>query len=101
SPVPSFGPPAPPLRLPDTVTRTTPAPGRLFVRLSSFHGYRYAAMQRDRLAALRPEIVAVQPGGVQEFRVRLGPFATISEADAMLDRALAAGVTEARIVVDE
>jgi rare lipoprotein A len=92
--------PTPPLRLPETVTQTTPDPGNLWVQLGSFLGYRYAAMQHARLAALHPQIVAGETEGQQEFRVRLGPFATISEADAALDEAIEAGVTGARIVVE-
>jgi rare lipoprotein A len=93
-------PVAPPLRLPETVTQTTPDPGSLWVQAGSFLGRRYAAMQRARLAALHPQIVTGQTAGQQEFRVRLGPFATISEADAALDQAIAAGVPDARIVVE-
>jgi rare lipoprotein A len=93
-------PTAPSIRLPESVTQTTPDPGSLWVQIGSFLGYRYAAMQRDRLAALNPQVVTGEIAGQQEFRVRLGPFATISEADAALDQALAAGVPDARIVVE-
>ena len=93
-------PAAPPLRLPETVTQTTPDPGSLWVQVGSFLGRRYAAMQRTRLGALHLQILTGQTAGQQEFRVRLGPFATISEADAALDRAIAAGVPDARIVVE-
>jgi rare lipoprotein A len=93
-------PPAPPLRLPETVTQTTSNPGSLWVQVGTFVGHRYAAMQRARLAPLHPQIVTGQTDGQQEFRVRLGPFATISDADAALDRAIAAGVPDARIVVE-
>ena len=55
-----------PMRLPESVTQTLPAPGRLWVQLSSFQGYRYAAIQRARLVNLNPEIVAGQHGGEQE-----------------------------------
>jgi rare lipoprotein A len=91
---------APPLHLPETVTQTAPDPGSLWVQVGSFLGYRYAAMQRARLADLHPQIVSGETAGQQEFRVRLGPFATISEADAALDQAIAAGVPDARIVVE-
>ena len=91
---------APPLRLPETMTLTIPAPGALWVRLGSFQSYRYAAIQHARLSVLHPEIVAAEQGGQQEFRVRLGPFATISQADAALDQAIGAGVTDAHIAVE-
>jgi len=54
---------------------------------------------RDR-SFLHPEIDSVRDGDQQEFRVRIGPFATLSEADAVLDQAIGAGVTNARIVVE-
>lgn len=88
---------APPLRLPEAVTQGPADPGQLFVALSGFHGYRYAAVQRAQFGGT---IEAVSSGGEEEFRVRLGPFATISEADAALTRAIGAGVPDARIVVE-
>jgi len=93
-------PAAPPMRLPETVTQTALVPSSLWVQVGSFLGYRYAAIQRARLAALHPQIVTGETAGQQEFHVRLGPFATIPEADAALGQALAAGVPDARIVVE-
>ena len=90
----------PPLRLPATVTQIPPAPGQLYVWLSAFQGYRFAAMQRARLGFLHPEIESVRDGDQQEFRARIGPIATLSAADAVLDQAIGAGVTNARIVVE-
>ncbi|HEY6432120.1 MAG TPA: RlpA-like double-psi beta-barrel domain-containing protein [Acetobacteraceae bacterium] len=92
--------PVPVLRLPETVTQTVPDPGSLWVQLATFQSHRYAAVERARLAGLDPEIVAAPVDGQQEFRVRLGPFATISQADAALDRAIAAGVPDPRITVE-
>jgi rare lipoprotein A len=93
-------PAAPPLKLPETVTQTAPDPGQLWIALGTFLGRRYAAMQRARLAFLHPGIEPVFADGQQEYRVRIGPFATLSDADAALDQAISAGVTDARIVVE-
>jgi rare lipoprotein A len=89
-----------PMRMPETVSQTSPAPGGLWIQLGSFHSYRYAALQRARLPGLHAEILAAEQGGQQEYRVRLGPFATVSQADAALDQAIRAGVTDARIVIE-
>ncbi len=90
----------PPPRLPEIVTQTVAASGTLWVELAAFQAYRYAAIERARLASLNPEIVAAEQNGQQEFRVRLGPFATIAEADAALNQAINAGVPDPHIVVD-
>ncbi len=96
-------PPAPatvPLRLDGTVTQGPPRPGRLWVRLDTFESYQYAAMQRARVAGLSPHIQAVFDGRKQAFRVMLGPFPGVAAADSALDRAIAAGVSDARIVIE-
>lgn len=89
-----------PARLPETLTQEAVYPGRLMVRLGLFEEYRYAALQRARVGSLRPEIVQVGNRRQRQFRVELGPFATVAQAEAAQDQALAAGVPDARIVVD-
>lgn len=90
---------APPLRLPESVTQVAPDPGQLFVELSSFQNYQYAAMQRARVAELGATLVSQNENGAQLFRVMIGPFTTVPQADSVLDQVIAAGVTDARIVV--
>ena len=92
--------PAVPLRLPEAVTAVTPSPGQLWILLSSFHQYKYALMQRQRLAGLPGEVEVTSQGGAQEYRARLGPFATVSEADSALAEAIRAGMADARIAVE-
>jgi rare lipoprotein A len=92
--------PAPPMRLPESVTQVAPDPGRLFIRLSSFQSYQYAAMQRARVAGLGANVVNLTENGAQVFRVMVGPLSTVQQADSVLDQVLAAGVTDARIVVE-
>ncbi len=81
-----------------SVTQEPPAPGQLYVRLSRFTDLRYAARQ----AALVPGAHLANPheSGPASFRSRSGPFATVGEADAALDQAIRAGVSDARIVVE-
>jgi rare lipoprotein A len=88
------------LRLPETVTQAAPDPGSLFVRLGTFQSFAYANSQRARLAGLGARIVSTRQGRLQTHRVIVGPFTTVRQADAALDQALLAGVTDARIVVE-
>jgi rare lipoprotein A len=88
------------LLVPGAVTQVSPSPGRLWVRLGTFQTYEYAAHQRARVAALKPSIAAVAQGRSRLFRVMIGPLASVAQADQVLDQALAAGVTDARIVVE-
>jgi rare lipoprotein A len=88
------------LRLPEVVTQGPPEPGRLWVRLDTFEDYRYAAMQRTKVSRLSPDIVSFRAGRVEEFRVQVGPISSVATADAVLGQALAAGIPDARIVVE-
>jgi rare lipoprotein A len=93
-------PPAPPMRLPETVIQTSPRPGLLMVRLDIFDDYRYAAAQRARMAAAGARIVSIVQGRTHRFEVEIGPLPDVARADAVLDQALAAGIPDARIVVE-
>lgn len=88
------------VQLDGTVTQESPHPGRLWVRLDTFQSYEYAAMQRAKLIGLAPRIESVFDNREQSFRVMLGPFSDVAAADSALDRAIAAGVSDARIVVE-
>jgi rare lipoprotein A len=88
------------LRLPETVTQAAPDPGNLFVRLGTFQTFAYADIQRAQVARLGARIVGTREGRVQTYRVIVGPFTTVAQADAALDQVLLAGVTDARIVVE-
>jgi rare lipoprotein A len=86
-------------RLPETLTQASPNPGSLYVLLGTFQGFRYANMQRAR-AGLDANVVSGFENGAPTYRVIIGPFTTVPQADEALDRALRAGVTDARIVVE-
>ena len=87
------------LRLPETVTQTRPWPGSLYVELGTFHNFAYADIQRARVAGLGASIVSRFDGRDQTETVIIGPLTSVEQADSMLDQVLAAGVTDARIVV--
>jgi rare lipoprotein A len=89
-----------PLRLPEQITREPVQDGALYVTLGSFSRLQYARLLQSRLAGLGAEVATDYAAPRDRaFVVRLGPFATVGDADAALDRALRAGVTEVNIVV--
>ncbi len=89
-----------PERLPERVTRVAAGPGRLYVEGATFSRRDMADRQAARLAGLRPVVEAQGPRGRQTFRVRMGPFNSVPEADRALEGSIRAGVSEARILVD-
>ncbi|MGG5808462.1 RlpA-like double-psi beta-barrel domain-containing protein [Falsiroseomonas sp. CW058] len=88
---------APPDRLPERVTRTAPAPGRLYVEAASFSRRDLAERQAARIGG---RVDAIGPRNRQTFRVRIGPLNSVAEADRALEGSLRAGVSDARIIVD-
>ncbi|HEX2942601.1 MAG TPA: RlpA-like double-psi beta-barrel domain-containing protein [Rhodopila sp.] len=91
---------APPMRLPETVSQTAPHPGNLMVRLDTFEDYQYAAVQRAKMSRFGARIVTISEGRTHRFRVEVGPLPDVSSADAALLQARAAGIPDARIVVE-
>ncbi len=88
------------LRLPETVSQAAPRPGQLIVRLDMFDEFHYAAVEQAKMASAGARIVTVAQGRSRRFRVEVGPLPDVATADAVLDRALARGMPDARIVVD-
>ena len=93
-------PAAPDLALPAGPQPGPPEAGRLYLRASTFGQRRYAEMQAQTLQSLRPAITADGQGRAETFTVRAGPYARVADADAALDQARRAGVTDAQIVVE-
>lgn len=95
---------AAPVALSGAVTTVPPDPGELWIVLSPFHAIRYARQERQRLPGLQGDVVAVDGPEVgqngREYRARLGPFGSVSDADAALAQAIRAGISDARIVVE-
>jgi rare lipoprotein A len=92
--------PAPPMRLPEAVTQTAARPTQLMVLLDTFDEYQYASVQRAKMGWQNAHIVSAFVGRTQQFRVEVGPLPDVAAADAVLDRALASGIPDARIVVN-
>ena len=90
----------PALRLPEVVSRTTPRPGQLVVRLDMFDEFQYAAIEQAKMASAGARIATVLQGRTRRFRVDVGPLPDVASADAVLGRALARGIPDARIVVE-
>jgi rare lipoprotein A len=88
-----------PLRLPETLTQTTPDPGQLWIDLGSFPTYEFANMRRADVAQLGATIDSSRRGRSESFRVLIGPIPDIPQADRLLDQTVAAGVPDGRIVV--
>lgn len=90
-----------PLRLPERVTQTAPEPGlSLWIDAGRFTNAGPASRRRAALAGLGASTRASRIGRQVFYRVMIGPLGSVAQADAMLDRAMRAGVTDARIVVE-
>jgi rare lipoprotein A len=86
--------------LPESVTQGVANPGQLFIRLGTFQNREYANIQRARVAGLGATIETSRVGRQSTYRVIIGPFSSVQQADMVLDQVLGAGVTDARIVVE-
>jgi rare lipoprotein A len=91
---------AAPARLPETLTQESVRSTRLMLQLGTFEEYQYATIQRARVIGLGPRIVRTTQGRNRQFRVEVGPLDDVTRAESALDQALAAGIPDARIVVE-
>jgi rare lipoprotein A len=87
------------LRLPEAVTQVAPDPGRLWIDLGNFPTYEFANMRRAAVAQLGADVMGVPQGRRQTYQVWIGPVDDVAQADRLLDQAVAAGVSDAQIVV--
>ncbi len=75
--------------------------GNLYVQAGSFQHYHNANRVGARLSGLgQPAIIQAKVDGNDVFRVRMGPFGSIDEADKLLERVIGVGYPDARVVVD-
>lgn len=82
------------------VTQTSVQPTSIFIQAGAFSNYDNAHRMSVRLSRYgRAKVTPVSSGTQQLFRVRLGPIASVQEADSLLSEVTAV-VPEARIVVD-
>jgi len=73
----------------------------MFIQAGAFADAGNASRLQVKLASLgHAQIVPAVVGNQKFYRVRVGPIATLADADAMLDRVVAAGHPEARLIVD-
>ncbi len=82
-------------------TVAVPSTTQLWVQAGSFRSKQNAERLRARLSSTGD--VRVSPtriNGQQFYRVRLGPFGSVRDADAALERVIAGGQPGAHIVVD-
>ena len=94
----------PPLRPPQvdgSITTTSVAPSRIYVQAGAFSRVDNAIRLRAKLAGLGKAYVArAKVDDRRLFRVRLGPVASVEEADRLLARLISIGHTDARVVID-
>ncbi len=84
-----------------TVTQGAARATRIYIQAGAFGNFDNANKTGAKLAGMGP--VAVSPvlvNGRDVFRVRLGPVASVEEADRFLDRVIKSGYPDARVVVD-
>jgi rare lipoprotein A len=92
-------PPGPALS--ETVTVVPVKPTGIYIQAGAFAHPEKAAALKAKLAPIGTVAISnVRVGSITMFRVRLGPIATATDADAMIAKLVAAGVTEPRIVVN-
>jgi peptidoglycan lytic transglycosylase len=93
---------AEPPRLPEKVTTVPVKPTQIYIQAGAFSQTENVTRVKARLQNLGPvKTTAVRSQGIAVYRVRLGPIASVDEADRLLARVVAeAGLPEARIVVE-
>jgi rare lipoprotein A len=99
-------PPAPPPAaapppLPDKVTMVPVHPTHIYVQAGAFAQPGNATRLKARLDKFGKVVISgARVNGINLYRVRVGPVASVDEADRLLNRIVDSGVPEARIVVD-
>jgi len=83
------------------VTTEAVAPTQMFIQAGAFSKYENATSVSTRLQQIgQTNVTPVASGDRELYRVRLGPLASVEEADAKLDAVVKAGYPEARLIVD-
>jgi rare lipoprotein A len=91
----------PPLLPPPLVKQETVRPTGIFVQAGSFVRQDNAQRLRGQLDRFGPAMVTAVKVGAQDFyRVRIGPLASVDDADRVLDRVVGTGHAEAKIIVE-
>ncbi len=83
------------------VTTEAVAPTQMFIQAGAFSQYENATSVSTRLGQIgQTNVTPVTSGERELYRVRLGPLASVEEADAKLDAVVKAGYPEAQLIVD-
>jgi rare lipoprotein A len=83
------------------VTQTVVHPTGIFIQAGSFTQLANAQKLTAELSRMgAATMTPVKVGAQQFYRVRVGPIASVTEADRLLEKLVQSGHTEARIVVD-
>jgi rare lipoprotein A len=94
-------PPPPPLAVEPQLRVVPVGPSGIYIQAGAFANHENALRVRDAIAELAPAtITPVSATGQRLFRVRLGPLASVDDADAALERVVKRGYAGARIVVE-
>ncbi|MFI5019047.1 MAG: SPOR domain-containing protein, partial [Dongiales bacterium] len=77
-------------------------PTNIFIQAGSFLQVANAEHLKDKLSRKvgAARVIPVQVGAQKFYRVRVGPIATVDQADQMLDQVIALGHKDARIIVE-
>ncbi len=89
--------------MPNPVVTQAPVPAssHIYVQAGAFGEQANAQNLAQKLSSLgKAQVYPTSIGGKNFYRVRIGPFSAVNEADAALNQALTAGVNNAMIVVD-
>jgi|HubBroStandDraft_1064217.scaffolds.fasta_scaffold00025_67 rare lipoprotein A len=77
------------------------SPNHIFIQAGAYASAANALRMQSLLGGLGQVMVTiVRANGVALYRVRLGPIASVEEADRLLSRVVGAGAGDAKIVVD-
>ncbi len=87
-----------PARPPEDFVQSTPDPGPLMIADGTFTSQTAARLKARALGA-GARLVPIADGRRTRFGVETGPYLTVAGADSALDRMLANGATDARIIV--
>ncbi len=93
--------PAIPLRLPEQVSQASPRSGQLAIECGAFGSTSAAGLMQSRLAGFGARMQAdYDAPRDRSVVVRIGPLATLSQAEGTLRRVLPAGCLDGRIIVE-
>ncbi|KZD09785.1 septal ring lytic transglycosylase RlpA family protein [Oceanibaculum pacificum] len=83
------------------VTQQAPNPGRLFIQAGAFTNRDNALRLSGQLGQLGvSQVSETRVDGQVFYRVRLGPVASVNDADYLLERVIGSGYPGAKVVVD-